>query len=396
MTDYLALIPFCQTHRQKEIIETRAQAGSAAKAAKALDINIRNVERAVQKVKDQAARRLYSPEHGLTHPVPEHFTGDFTIQRNKDGDIERSWMKGKADKARESAMYQAFVEGFSTELKPVKRTKNTKLKPHTHMLASAIIFGDAHLGMLAHALETLHEDHDLATATADIRAAIDYCIDCAPASEQGWFINVGDFTHANDTKNMTPESGAIMDVSARHNQVLRAACAVIRYCIDRMLTKFNKVIVINARGNHDKDAAFALNLYMEGVYENESRVTVQGNDAKFNFIEFGKCLIGVNHGDKINANRLAGVMTRVMAEAWGRTTFRRWWMGHIHHKTAQEHDSGVTIESFHTLAPVDDWHAASGYGAERRVTLITLHQEYGEVNRMSPSLEMIRAYALNQ
>jgi len=220
---------------------------------------------------------------------------------------------------------------------------------------------------------------------------IDYCVDCAPASEEGWFINVGDFMHANDTKNQTPESGAILDMSARQNQVMRAAGTLIRYSIDKMLTKFKKVIVVNARGNHDKDAAFALNMYIEGVYENEPRVEVRGNDAKFTFIEFGKCLIGINHGDRINASRLAGVMTRLAAPAWGRTNFWRWWVGHIHHKTKQEHDSGVTIESFHTLAPVDNWHSASGYGAEQRITMITLHKEYGQVNEISPSLAMLRA-----
>jgi hypothetical protein len=134
-------------------------------------------------------------------------------------------------------------------------------------------------------------------------------------------------------------------------------------------------------------------MYIEGVYENEVRVEVQGNDAKFNFIEFGKCLIGINHGDRIKIDRLCGVMTRNQAEAWGRTTFRRWWLGHIHHKVMQEHDSGVTCESFHTLAPIDAWHSGAGYGAENRVTLITLSKEYGEVNRMSPSLQMIRALA---
>jgi hypothetical protein len=158
-----------------------------------------------------------------------------------------------------------------------------------------------------------------------------------------------------------------------------------------MLTKFKKVIVINARGNHDNDTAFALNMFLQGIYEKEPRVEVQGNRAKFNYIEFGKCLIGVNHGDKINTSRLVGTMTKMQAEAWGRTTFRRWWIGHIHHKTKQETDFGCMVESFNTLVPLESWHAACGYGAERRITMITLHKEFGEVSRLEPSIEMIRA-----
>jgi len=308
-------------------------------------------------------------------------------------EVIEDWTKSRRDKGLTDDMLKAWVEGLSSEIIPAKKTK----KPHKNKdlsadLASAVIFGDAHIGMLAHAIETLERDHDLETATADIRAAIDYCVDCAPPSKQGWFINVGDFTHADTTKGET-HNGTRLDMAARHNQSLKAAAAVIRYAIDKMLTKFEEVLVINARGNHDLDAAFALNLTIQAVYENEPRVTVEGNDSKFNFIEFGQNLIGVHHGDGINHNRMAGMMTKTMSQAWGRTKHRRFWNGHLHHKTMLEHDSGITFEVFHTLAPNDAWHSGSGYGAESRVTMITLHSEFGEVNRMSPSLEMLRAIA---
>ena len=390
MTDYKALAEYCSTDRQREVFAALIITPSTTAVAKQLGVTRQNTQKIVKLVKTVAAKRLYAPEHGLTNPVPENFTGDFTIQRNGEGEIERSWMKGKADKTKQAEAYRQFIEGLSVEIVPVKGTKPPKMG--TDQLASAIIFGDAHLGMLAHAIETLGEDHDLETATADIRMAIDYLVDSAPSSEEGWFVNVGDWTHADNTKSTT-HNGTYVDTSARHNQVMRAAGATVRYCIAKMLTKFNKVIAINARGNHDKDAAVGLNMMLEVAYENEPRVDVRGNDAKFNFIEFGQCLIGITHGDQINANRLAGVMTKNAAPAWGRTTFRRWWQGHIHHKQAFEHDSGVTIESFHTLAPLDAWHSDSGYGAEQRVTMITLHRIYGEVNRMSPDLKMIRAMA---
>ena len=381
------LLEYCDTDVQRTQISAVIKHGSATKAAKALGVHRRSVDKTILRVKKKAVKRLYSPEHDLIHPVPSDFTGDFTIQRDGSGKVERSWMKGKLDKTKEAEAYQNFIEGLGLEITPAKRVKSPKVG--TDQLASAIIFGDAHLGMLAHAIETLGEDHDLETATADIRAAIDYLVDSAPDSEEAWFINVGDFLHADRDSQTT--KGTYVDTSASHSQVLRAAGTVIRYCISKMLTKFSKVKAINARGNHDRDSAFALNMYLEAVYENEPRVEVLGNDSKFNVIEFGKCLIGVTHGDGINHSRLAGVMTKKFAQAWGRTVFRRWIVGHIHHKQAVEHDAGVTIESFHPLGPLDAWHSASGYGAEQRVTMVTYHREYGEVNRISPSLAMLRA-----
>lgn len=397
MRDYPALLEFCITDRQREVVQAIIKhQNNLTHASTSVNMTRQGIQSALRTILANAQKRGDLGLHKTQGTVPAGFYAETSVKRRLNPEtgimeVVEDWTKSRLDKANREAAYRQFIEGLTSDIptvKPVKfKTKN--LNPH---LASAIIFGDAHIGMLAHAIETLDEDRSLDSSTADLRAAIDYCVDCAVPSEEGWFVNLGDFLHVSSSNNTT-HNGTRQDTSANHNQVMRAAATVIRYCIDRMLTKFARVTVINARGNHDEDAAFALNMVIEAVYEKEPRVTVQGNDARFNFIEFGKCLIGVNHGDQINANRLCGVMTRNQAEAWGRTTFRRWWLGHIHHKVMQEHDSGVTLESFHTLAPIDKWHATSGYGAESRVTMLTLHKEFGEVNRMSPSLEMVRAHA---
>lgn len=388
MTDYTALSEFCTTKRQREVFAYLVINNNQTVTAKQLKVAKQTIGDIVATVKKMAERRLFAPEFGLNHPVPPGFTGKFTITRGADGKIERSYMKGELDKARQEELYLSFIEGLNENIKVARKTKAPKSA--TDELASAIIVGDGHVGMLARAIETLAEDQDLITVTADIRAAIDYLVDAAPRSQQGWFVNVGDFLHVDSQEGLT-HRGTTQDMSGTFSEIMRAAGAVQRYAISKMLTKFPEVKIINARGNHDNDAAFALNMYMEGVYENEPRVTVLGNDAKFNFIEFGKCLIGVSHGDHINNHQLAGVMTRNAAEAWGRTVFRRWWLGHVHHKIVEEHESGIVLERFNTLTPIDRWHSYSGYGSERRINMITLHREFGEVNRMAPSLEMIRA-----
>lgn len=390
------LYQFCKTARQQEVLKTVRTTNSVREAARNLGVERSTVRSCLAAVINHSHERGHltsMKEEGL---VPAGFYAETSVQRRlnpetNELEVVSDWTKSKKEKGADPEAFKNFIEGLAIEVTPTKPKKSNR-KHYSEELGSAIIFGDAHIGMLAHAIETLKEDHDLVKATEDIRKAVDYLVATAPASKQGWFINVGDFVHVNGTTNTT-FGGTKQDVSGNYYQVMRAAGTTLRYCIDRMLTKFEKVTVINARGNHDRDSAFALNFFLEAAYEQEPRVEIQGNDAKFNFIEFGKCLIGVNHGDGINASRLAGVMTRLAAEPWGRTSFKRWWTGHIHHKVAQEHDSGVTIESFHTLAPIDAWHSASGYGSEQRVTMITLHKKFGEVNRTAPSLEMIRAIA---
>ena len=396
MTDYSRLLDYCQTPRQVEIVTSLCETSSQRLTGKLLGTSHQNVNEVVMLVKKYAQRRGdlgILKDQGL---VPAGYFAETSVQRRWDPELEQmvvvsDWTKSRKEKTdKDEEAFKEFIGGLTSEIKRAKPLK--KRKAQNDQLASAIVFGDAHLGMLAHAIQTLAENYDLEKGTADIRAAIDYCVKCAPISEEGWFINVGDLLHFDSSRNETT-NGTKQDASATHSQVMRAAGTLIRYCIDKMLTKFNTVRVINARGNHDNDSAVALNMIIEVAYENEPRVEVLGNDSKFNFIEFGKCLIGINHGDKINHSRLAGVMTKLMAPAWGRTTFRRWITGHIHHKQVIETDAGVTIESFHTLAPAEIWHADSGYGAERRVTMITYHREFGEVNRMSPSVEMVRQLA---
>lgn len=390
-------LPFCKTDRQREVLEAVIEAGSNRKAAKKLGIGTRTVDRIVVAVRKEAEHHGLLGDHKKNGTVPEGFYAETSVMRKlnpETGEMEvyMDWTKSRLDKKLQEQAFLAFIEGLSINIKPAKPVKETRNR-YADDMATAIVFGDPHIGMLAHAVETMAEDYDLAKSITDLKASIDYCVDIAPPSAEGWFINVGDLTHANDVSHVTPGHGHSMDMAARHNQTLRATGAFMRYAIGKMLTKFKTVKVINARGNHDRDAAFAANFYLEGVYENEPRVTVFGNDSKFNFLEYGNSLFMINHGDGINDNRLAGTMTRLASEAWGRTRYHRILTGHIHHKTRREHDSGAVIESFPILPPVDAYHSDHGYGAERGVTMFNIHKEFGPFDRCEFPIEMIRAIA---
>ena len=389
-TDYEALRPYCNTARQKEVLEAVISEGAMRAASRKIGLDRRRIQEHIAAIKKNAAERLYAPEHGLVLGTPDGLTGRAATIQATGTEVERVWYKVEKDNSEQ--MFTALMEGLSKNIRPARPTKPNR-KIYSEDLCSAVILGDPHIGMLAHAVETGGEDYDMHKCINDIKRAIDYSVDMAPASVEGWLINVGDLTHANDDSNTTANSHNHMDVSARNFATMEAAGAILRYGVSKMLTKFQTVKVVNARGNHDNDAARAVNWFMSGVYEKEPRVEVLSNHSKFAFLEFGQNLIMVNHGDRINDNRLAGTMTRLAAEAWGRTKYKRIWVGHIHHKTRREHDSGCTIESFPVLSPTDAWHAACGYGSERGCTVITLHRKYGHVAQFEPSIEMLRSIA---
>ncbi len=79
--------------------------------------------------------------------------------------------------------------------------------------------------------------------------------------------------------------------------------------------------------------------------------------------------------------------TRIIAAAIAYT-------GHVHHDRVKS-GGGVRAESFNTLAAKDAWHAASGYTSPRSAVSITMHEDMGEVDRLTVNLPRPRPIAAN-
>jgi len=123
-------------------------------------------------------------------------------------------------------------------------------------------------------------------------------------------------------------------------------------------------------------------------YRDNPRVTIDATPAKFHKIEFGLNLIGVTHGDTIKPKDMPGVMACDWAEAWGRTKFRRWYTGHVHHESVTEFP-GCTVETLRTLAAKDAWHAGQGYRSGRSMLCDVWHRTRGKILRHEIGVESV-------
>ena len=103
-------------------------------------------------------------------------------------------------------------------------------------------------------------------------------------------------------------------------------------------------------------------------------------------MEFGRNMIGVTHGHNTKPAALPGIMATDHPEAWGRTSHRYWYTGHIHHQTVYEFP-GCTVETFRTLAARDAWHHAKGYRSGRSMVCDVLHRERGRIMRHEVGVE---------
>ena len=368
---------FCSTDRQREFLDAINEYGSVAKASRAVGTSPARIHETLKAIKVRAAAKGYDPARDLTRPVGDSqlLAGASTLY-GEDGQIRLQWVKSMPEK--EAAIrdkLKDYAEALTAEMTQFVPHESQPVLCNDSDLLSAIFMGDAHVGQYSHAPETRQADFDTNLATSQIRDAVDYLINKAPAAETGMFVDVGDALHADSAHNAT-FAGTALDVDTRYHNTFYRLAEVMKYTVIRMLQKFPKVVVIVARGNHNDSSAIAIQVLLSFYFENEPRVTILPTQGYFHYVQFGKWLIAVHHGDKVKTNDLPGILARDLPKAWGETTHRMWALGHIHHQTTKEM-AGCIIRTFGTLAPPDGWHSSKGYGSERVMEMLTFKREGG-------------------
>ena len=386
----MSLIDFCITEHQRKVITLHLEGKGYQKIGEALGIGKYSARDIVKNVKGKAAMQGHSPDHDMTHTVPEGYTvKGVSTYYNDEGKPVGQWVKSQSDK--EHALRVAldhFKEGLKDDLKGLaKPIKKSKAQKHQDRMAVTIV-GDHHLGMLAWSPETGGDPWDLQIAQDTLIKGVDKLVGSTGDCSVGVLLNVGDMIHANNLKGETG-AGTPLDVDGRAGKTIRAAGNLFQIIVTRMLQQYDEVWLINARGNHDPDAALWLNEMLRMYYEKEKRVKVFDNFNKFIHFEWGNNFVVTHHGDKIRTRQLYEAITRDYPQEWGRTKYRFAWTGHIHHKQAEEL-GGLTWESWSVLPPNDSWHSGAGYGSQRSISCVVLDKEYGEFSRFKVGIEALQ------
>lgn len=316
------------------------------------------------------------PEAGEEFKVPPGYAlGKMTVALNAEGRVERQWLRASPDNTGLAidAIKSAFddYEGRA-ELSPAPAKCDA-------LLMSVYPLADVHLGLMAWGRET-GEAYDLKIGADRLRGCLRRVIAQSPNSETALVLNLGDFFHADDGRNQTPNSGFKLDVDGRYFKVLTTGVHLMLDCIDGLLQKHDRVIVRNLPGNHDPHISIALTVALSAFYSKEPRVSISDDPSEFFYHRFGNTLIGANHGHRVKPDQLAMHMANTRAEDWGKTKFRYYLTGHLHHQRSKE-TGGVIVETFQTLAAKDAYHASHGYMAGQSIQSITIHHQDGEVGR---------------
>lgn len=368
------------TKRQSEIIDAVIKYGSQKKAAEKLDINSRTLERSLQCTKRNASRRGWSPDHDMTHSVPDtHVVKGVSTFYDENSNPIRQWVKSDLKKESQEAALQAFADALVDDLPKYKPLPSKPLTGASEAL-TAYVIGDAHIGMKVTKERNGDADWNLEIAERVTVGAIEKLIQASGGSDVGLMLDLGDFGHTDSLNNTTSSNTNTMDVDGDYGDSIAAQTRIYRRSIDLMLKSHNKVILMMVRGNHNSSTARCMNVMLQAFYENEPRVYVMDNVHKFQHITYGNNLLVTHHGDRMKPQRAFEYVARSLSKEWGQCEHRQILMGHIHHETSVEIASCL-ISTYQALPAGDAWHSDSGYGAKRTMSAIVYDKEHGEIQR---------------
>ena len=246
---------------------------------------------------------------------------------------------------------------------------------------------DLHLGMFGWGKETEGPDWDLKIAQREIGAAQQKVVERTTESRYAVVLVGGDATHADTNRNMTADSGHILQVDGRYDKVVEVTQQTTVRQVELCLDRHSDVEVRVLRGNHDEHTSVAIAHFLKAWYRNDPRVTVDTSPSLFWHRRFGKVMLASTHGHEAKPAQMPMIMAARYPEVWGATKHRYAHTFHVHHSAKlQDEIGGVIVETHQAPIPHDAWHAGMGYLSGRSLCSIAYDPEHGESARTRVSL----------
>lgn len=231
-------------------------------------------------------------------------------------------------------------------------------------IVQAIACADVHIGKLAWPTETGGGPYDTPIAVETFGNGVSYLMREGDEREVGErrFCLLGDYLH-HDGRGMTTK-GTVLDYDSRIKKLLREGTQLLCDLIAQSAERVPTTVYI-VPGNHDFVLTFALQEALYREFQKHPRVTIDDRATSTLFWQWGKCLIGLDHGDK-GKKRLADKMTTACEVEWGQTTHREILTGHLHSKAAIDTIGGIVVRTMDSLATADAYHAHEKFDSSPR------------------------------
>ena len=275
----------------------------------------------------------------------------------------------------------SFIEKYSPHYPSVKRTT----KQNNHLLV--INPADIHIGKYANHLETA-DGYNVEIACMRVLEGLEGLMAKAEGFEvdRVLFCIGNDILHIDNVYNTTT-AGTNQDVDGKWWEHFEVALALYVKCVE-MLREIAPVDVIHSMSNHDYQSGFHLAHALKSWFRNDVEVSFDISVAHRKYYQYGKNLIGLEHGDGAKMDNLPLLMAQEKPKMWSETKYRYWYLHHLHHKVKHKwRDAkdfiGVTVEYMRSPSGTDSWHSRKGYVGVPKAVEGFLHEKTsGQVARL--------------
>jgi hypothetical protein len=275
-----------------------------------------------------------------------------------------------------------FVSQYAPAYHKIPRSK--KKSPHLLVINPA----DIHIGKYASETET-GEQYNTSIAIHRVIEGIHGLIDKSKGFEieRVLFCIGNDVLHIDNVYGTTTK-GTPQDTDGKWWEHYELALALYVECIET-LRLIAPVDVVHSMSNHDYQSGFHLAHTLQAWFRNADDITFDVSVAHRKYYQYGKSLIGLEHGDGAKMDNLPLLMAQEKPHMWADTTTRYWYLHHIHHKIKHKwRDAkdfiGVTVEYMRSPSSADSWHSRKGFkGAPKACEGFIHHKDLGQVARLT-------------
>lgn len=375
-----------QKHTDEELVAAVEEHGSQDKAAKALGINRRTMQRRLAKMKQRGAHPVENSDH-------VRVWDDFKVARRSqyydaEGNPANKWIITTPDREAQAEAMEAAIKALAQDIPNYEPTATPEKHDNDDKLCNLYTLTDAHIGALAWHKEG-GEDWDLRIQEDTLVGCFRMMIEKSPKAEKCVINQCGDWLHFDGLDAVTPTSGNLLDADGRFGKVVETSIRILRRVVKIALANHRKVVLVCAEGNHDLASSVWLRKLFVALYEDEPRLEVIDSELPYYVHKHGKTMLAFHHGHLAKNANLPLLFASEFSDIWGKTKKRYCHTGHRHHLETKEH-SGMTVTQHPTLAARDAHASRHGYSSDRHAISITYHVDHGMVGSNSVTPEMLK------
>lgn len=257
-------------------------------------------------------------------------------------------------------------------------------RPDPHQLFVGLV--DHHFGKLAWGPEVGGHNGDLEISRFVYERAINETARlCGGHHIDKIVMPIGnDFAHI-DNQQGTTAAGTPQDHDGRYVKIAGIMEESLIRAV-KVARDISPVEIVWIPGNHDPVTSMWLCRVVARAFDGDKFVKVDTTPCPVKYRHFGKCLIGMAHGDGPKDKALKDMMPIERADEWAAAkACREWLTGHLHQQKKTERigtheEAGMVFRILPSLASTDNWHYRNGFSMSRKATESYLYSyEWGTI-----------------